>query len=87
MTDQLTQEEAERCAKACEEQADWDNGHVHWINFPMGPPRDPNFWFPRLWERRKELEPVVRVGLWPNNSLAGDCIDFCAAIELLTVAK
>lgn len=68
---QLTQDESERCRKACgwrfippssnplpENHNCWVNEHGQIIN---GLPLDPYFWFPRLWDRLclTDCNPVI----------------------------
>lgn len=83
---QLTQEEGERCARACEiVLAHTSNetfvefpvldAYSKWVTLSL----DPCFWFPRLWEKLRENWHEVRLVL--NESLRLDCLALCDALE------
>lgn len=84
--DQLTQAEAERCARACEMPLLWFNKeHLG----DLSP--DPYYWFPRLWERYRDDSYAVNVArslvillcATGSKELPEVCLWLCAAIEAL----
>ena len=88
---QLTQDEAERCAKCC--GPEWEH------EFPAmsyTQKTDPYFWMPRLWERLLGLSEAVPISLsrqyggkiaahisFKTFWGATECAALCAAIEHL----